>query len=173
MFHHTTSCTDTNVDSIQNLTEDPLNARFGNNHRLPRGLREEAAGMSWALFIATFAPAADLRITDLKASPVRGGKQNFTAELSHFSKTTAPITETREISAMGPASACSHLLADAGRHVEILTFHQFEIFEATVTFAKVAHQTHDHRTAWAMGFGSNPSASTAAALASGAQRIYG
>ena len=74
---------------------------------------------------------------------------------------------------MGPTSAASHLLADAGRHVEILAFHQTELFESTVTFVLVSHQNNENRRAWALGFGSTPEASIAAALASGAQRIYG
>ena len=89
------------------------------------------------------------------------------------SKTEQPITSTHDITAMGPTSAASHLLADAGRHVEILAFHQTELFEATITFVKVAHQNNENRTAWAMGFGATNEASIAAALASGAQRIYG
>ncbi|WIM70701.1 acetyl-CoA acetyltransferase [Corynebacterium suedekumii] len=163
---HTPSTTGTRID-------DPFRLRFGSTHRLPRGLREEAAGMSWSLFIATYAPAADIRITGLETTPGRGGRNTYTAELTHLSKTEPPFTESREISAMGVASACTHLLADAGRHVEILAFHQFPIFEATVTFVRLAHQTHDSRTGWAMGFGGTPEASIAAALSSGAQRIHG
>ncbi|RNE49899.1 acetyl-CoA acetyltransferase [Corynebacterium alimapuense] len=174
MFNHTTFPTaSTTSTAPKTLTRDPFSNRFGSTYRLPRGLREEAAGMSWALFSATYSSLADIRITNLETDFLRGGRQHFTAELTHTSKTQAPQVETCQITAMGPTSACTHLLADAGRHVEILDFHQFDIFEATVTFIKVSHQNNEHRTAWAMGFGGTPASSTAAALASGAQRIYG
>ena len=113
--------------------------------------------MAWPLFIATYAPAADIRISHMEASRGRGGQQHYTAEMIRTSKTEQPITSTHDITAMGPTSAVSHLLADAGRHVEILAF----------------HQTNENRTAWAMGFGATNEASIAAALASAAQRIYG
>ena len=152
-------------------TDDPFHARFGSH--LPRELRAEADGMTWSLFSATYAPHADIRITRLDCTPGRGGTQHFSAELTFLSKTEPPLTAEHTIDAMGTASACTHLLADAGRHVEIHAFHQVELFEATATFVKVGHQTADRRTAWAMGFGPTPATSIAAALASGAQRIYG
>ncbi|AGF73473.1 hypothetical protein [Corynebacterium halotolerans] len=155
------------------FAEDPFRARFGADHRLPRGLREEARGMEWSLFAATYAPMPELRISRLESARMRGGEYRFTAELTRTSKTAQPHAETREITAAGPVSACTHLLADAGRHVEILSFHQSELYEATVTFLHVGHQTHHRRRAWAMGFGASPEASAAAALSSGAQLIYG
>lgn len=172
MFNHTTSATvTTHLPTDAEL--DPFSARFGSDHRLPRGLRDESAGMSWPLFTATYAPAADIRVSRMESTRGRGGQQHYTAELTRTSKTAQPHTETREITAMGPASAVSHLLADAGRHVEILSFHQTELFEASVTFIKVAHQHNGKRQSWAIGFGPTPEASIASALASGAQRIYG
>ncbi|QGU05584.1 acetyl-CoA acetyltransferase [Corynebacterium comes] len=174
MFQSTSSATVTTTNQTSaDTAQDPFSTRFGAEHRLPQGLRDEAAGMSWPLFTATFAPAADLRITRLESTRGRGGQQHYTAELTRTSKTEQPSTEIRDITAMGPASAVSHLLADAGRHVEILSFHQTELFEATVTFVKVAHQSNGNRRSWAIGFGPTPESSIAAALASGAQRIYG
>lgn len=172
MFN-TISAPVTTTYASADIKQDPFTARFGNDHRLPRGMRDEAAGMAWPLFIATYAPAADIRISHMEASRGRGGQQHYTAEMIRTSKTEQPVTTTHDITAMGPTSAASHLLADAGRHVEILAFHQTELFEATVTFVKVAHQTNENRTAWAMGFGATNEASIAAALASAAQRIYG
>ena len=65
------------------------------------------------------------------------------------------------------------MLAEEDRYVEILEFHQFEIFEATFTAIKVAHQINERNTAWAVGFGTTSEISIASAMASGAQRIYG
>lgn len=172
MFQNTTSLTVTTHTSTD-TDQDPFSTRFGSDHRLPRGLREESAGMSWPLFTAIYAPAADIRVTRLDTTRGRGGRQHYNAELTRTSKTTQPVTETHDITAMGPASAVTHLLADAGRHVEILSFHQTELFEATVTFVKVAHQHNENRQCWAIGFGPTPETSIASALSSGAQRIYG
>lgn len=173
MFNSTASATVTTPTTTADTAQDPFSTRFGADHRLPRGLRDEAAGMSWSLFTATYAPAADVRVSRLESARARGGRQHYTAELTRTSKTAHPVTETRSITATGPASAVSHLLADAGRHVEILSFHQAELFEATVTFVKVAHQNNGNRRSWAIGFGPTPESSIASALASGAQRIYG
>ncbi len=173
MFHTVSASVTNSTYASADIKQDPFTTRFGNDHRLPRGMRDEAAGMAWPLFIATYAPAADIRISHMEATRGRGGQQHFTAEMVRTSKTEQPITSTHDITAMGPTSAASHLLADAGRHVEIMAFHQTELYEATITFVKVAHQNNEKRTAWAMGFGATGEASIAAALASGAQRIYG
>lgn len=152
---------------------DPLEARFGEGHRLPRGLREEAAGMSWSLFTAVYCPAAKVRVSRLDCEKLRAGKFRYTGEITEVFKTQAPQTSTTEVETTGAISALSHLLAEHGRYVEIRAFRQKRIFEATVTFVEVAHQNAHHRTAWAVGFGPTPDASAAAALSSGAHRIHG
>ncbi|AWB82659.1 acetyl-CoA acetyltransferase [Corynebacterium yudongzhengii] len=152
---------------------DPFEHRFGSTHRLPKGLRKEARGMSWPLFTATYCPTPDLRITGLTSEKLRAGKARFSAELTTYSKTAAPTSTRRETIATGPASAITHFLAEEGRYVEIRTFRQQRIFEATVTFLEVAHQWDHTRTAWAVGFGPTDATSIAHALASGAQRIHG
>lgn len=150
--------------------EDPLQNRFGTTHHLPRGLREEAAGMDWNLFIATYAPGAQIRLSHRDTEKLRGGLFRFQTDRIHTSKTAEAHTDRLEIIATGPVSACTSLLAEAGRRIEILSFHQLEIFEATATFIKI---TDDRRTAWAIGFGPDRETSIAAAMSSGAQRIYG
>lgn len=154
-------------------TTDPLEDRFGAGHRLPRGLREEADGMSWSLFTAIYCPAPEVRIAHLTSEKLRAGKFRYTGEVVEVSKTRAPETRTAEIETTGAISALTHMLAESGRYVEIRTFHQRRIFEATVTFIEVAHQNDHHHTAWAVGFGPTPDTSIAAALSSGAQRIHG
>ena len=171
MFEH--NGTTTTQQTRQLAFSDPFENRFGEGHRLPRGLREEAADMSWSLFTATYCPSPATRITQLESTRLRAGKFHFRGELVTHSKTDTPRHTSADITATGPVSACTHMLADAGRYVEILTFRQTRLFEATVTFVEVAHQ-HDHtRTAWAVGFGSTTESSVAAALSSGAQRIHG
>lgn len=152
---------------------DPFAARFGARYQLPRGLRAEAGGMDWPLFTATYCPAPELKITTLDATKLRAGRFRFTAEMTLSSKTERPRTFHHEITASGAVSAITHLLAEHGRYVEIRTFRQVRLFEATVTFAEVAHQLDHTRTAWAVGFGATPELSAANTLASGAQRIHG
>ena len=141
------------------FAEDPFRARFG--LQLPPGLREEARGMDWRTFTATYSPAATVGIRHLESTRLRMGKFRFEADING---------EHRSILATGPVSACTHLLADAGRRVEILSFHQFDLFQATVTFI---HTVNEGRTAWAMGFGPTRDLSAAAALSSAGQRLHG
>ncbi|MHA2789886.1 acetyl-CoA acetyltransferase [Corynebacterium sp. S7] len=154
-------------------TRDALQIRFGTDRALPKELREESAGMNWHLFAATYAPNATLQISYTGSKNMDLLTSIYSAEITEHSKTEPPHTFNREIKASGPASAFSHMLADAGRHIEILKFHQIELFEATVTIIKAAHQVDEERTAWAIGFGATSEASIAHALSSGAQRIYG
>ncbi|MBD8030104.1 acetyl-CoA acetyltransferase [Corynebacterium gallinarum] len=147
--------------------EDPFRARFG--FKLPRGLREEARGMEWRTFATTYAPTGNLRINNLEADSRRGGMYHFTATMIEGTGCERISTET-EIMATGPVSACTNLLADAGRRVEILEFHQFDIFEATVTFI---YACNNNRRTWAMGFGGTADQSAAAAMSSAAHLIYG
>ncbi|MBV7282630.1 acetyl-CoA acetyltransferase [Corynebacterium sp. TAE3-ERU30] len=149
------------------FAEDPFRARFG--HRLPRGLREEARGMEWRTFAATYAPLGDMRITHLERENLRGGRYRYTAHITDTSS-GARIDSTREIIATGACSAVTNLLADMGRRVEILSYHQFEIFEATVTFI---YTCENNKRAWAMGFGPTSEASVAAALSTAAARLHG
>ncbi|WKD61981.1 hypothetical protein CCICO_09910 [Corynebacterium ciconiae DSM 44920] len=149
------------------FADDPFRARFG--HRLPRGLREEARGMEWRTFAATYAPLGDLRITHMDSERLRGGRYRYTAAITDTTTGTRHES-TREIIATGPCSAVTNLLADMGRRVEVLSFHQFDIFEATVTFI---YTCEHNKRAWAMGFGPTSEASIAAALSTAAARLHG
>lgn len=156
------------------ITErDPFQIRFDSERRLPRELREEAMGMSWSLFSATYAPMPTVKISGIESRREHWCYTTYSADLVCTSKTSAPQTTHHEVTASGPAHAFSAILAEEGRHVEILEFHQFQLHEATFTAIKVAHQINERRTAWAVGFGATSESSIAAAMASGAQRIYG
>lgn len=136
---------------------DPFFARFGRN--LPKGLAEEAAGMQWRTFMATYAPAASVRVQIHSEQRLPGFHNAYHATVSGVEHT---------IIASGPVSACTHLLADAGRRVEILKFHQCEIFEATVTFI---YACHNNTKKWAVGFGGSNAQSVAAALSAAGERL--
>lgn len=147
-------------------SEDPFEARFG--HALPRGLREEAAGMTWRDFLETYSPAVDMRIQFIDIQKLRG---NYTRFVAQFTQRTESGRQSiaREIVASGPVNACSNLLADAGFPIEIHSFHQFDIFEATVTFIYGGTAKNQH---WAMGFGGNREQSACTALAAAATLLY-
>lgn len=166
-FERTTTNTQTST------TPDPMQDRFGFECQLPAGFRDEARGMSWSLFTATYCPDATIRIGNLEGTRHNLRDSEFTCEVTRFCKIYPPETTSHEMTATGPISACSHMLGEYDRYVEITEFHQHELFEATVTMIKVTHQ-HNHRhTAWAVGFGATPEASIASAMSSAAERIYG
>lgn len=151
------------------FSDDPFRARFG--HRLPRGLRQEARGMDWRTFTNTYSPShGPVTIREFSAEKARAGRWDYSASLTLNAGTPQERSFDREITAMGPVSACTNLLADAGYRIEIVEFHQFEIFEATATFIYAAHN-NDH--AWTMGFGQTPAASVMNAMVCAANRLHG
>ncbi|WP_448852728.1 acetyl-CoA acetyltransferase [Corynebacterium sp. 335C] len=151
------------------FTEDPFRASFG--YRLPRGLRQEARGMDWQTFMQTYSPTGgQLAIREFTSVQGKMGRSTFTAALTTGRGSDAETTSRHEITAMGPVSATTNLLADAGYRVEILEFHQFEIFEATATFI---YSAHNGTRVWTMGFGQTPEASTMTAMICAANRLHG
>lgn len=152
---------------------DPFQIRYEIDSKLPKDLRAEAEGMDWGLFKATYAPAPTMHIGLTDIEQLNWSDHRYTAEVTHTSKTTSPATTRCEVTATGPTAAISHILNENGRYVEVLAFHQIELYEATVTCVKVGHQVNHNHSAWAVGFGQSPAHSVAAALSSGAQRIYG
>ena len=55
--------------TCRTLSDDPFRSRFG--HQLPPGLREEARGMQWRTFTATYSPASSLRIHNMESQRPR------------------------------------------------------------------------------------------------------
>ena len=152
---------------------DPMQDRFGSDYQLPAGFRDEARGMSWSLFTATYCPDATIRIGNLEGTRQNLRDAEFTCEVTRFSKIYPPETTSHEMTGTGPTSTCSHMLGEFDRYVEITEFHQHDLFEATVTMIKVAHQHNRRHTACAIGFGATPEDSIASAMSSAAERIYG
>lgn len=150
------------ISTTRRFADDPFLARFG--HQLPRGLRQEARGLQWRTFAATYSPAPDLRLQFLSEEKLPGGVVHYTAAI----KTRSGETH-HDIIASGPVQAATQLLATAGRRVEICSFHQYDVFEATVTFIRVCHNKDER---WAMGFGGTRSQSAAAALSNAAFLLH-
>ncbi|MCK7664268.1 DUF3806 domain-containing protein [Corynebacterium sp. CCM 9185] len=155
-------------DPLREYTDDPFRARFGQN--LPAGLREEAAGMDWRTFTDVYCPTPDLRIDNLSHTLLRDHRRRFSATLTSSRPGRGGVTHTNhEIIAMGAISACTNLLADAGRRVEILTFRQRDIFNGTAVFLEVC----DNNTrCWVLGFGGTPDAAIATAMSRAAHRLH-
>ena len=155
-------------DPLRECTDDPFRARFGQS--LPAGLREEAAGMDWRTFTETYCPTPDLRIDNLSHTSLRDDRRRFSATLTSSRPGRGGVTHSpREITAMGAISACTNLLADAGRRVEILTFRQRDIFNGTAVFLEVCH---NNTRCWVLGFGGTPDAAIATAMSRAAHRLH-
>lgn len=146
------------------FAEDPFRARFG--RRLPAGMRQEARGMEWRTFVSTYAPEA-IRVESLRTTRLTAGRRSYEMSLSGLRE---GMSTRVSVTSMGAASAMTQVLADHGRRVEILEFHQYDIFEATVTFI---YATHKGTKCWAVGFGADRDTSIASALASAATRLHG
>lgn len=164
--------TSTAPATTRTTTRDPFQARYDFDSKLPAELRAEAAGMDWGLFKATYAPAATVQVALTGAEELNWCDRRYSAEVTCTSKTESPRISHCQVTATGPAAAVSDILSACGRYVEMLSFHQITLYEATVTCIKVAHQVDHTRSAWAVGFGDSPAHSVAAALSSAAQRIY-
>ncbi|MBV7295946.1 acetyl-CoA acetyltransferase [Corynebacterium sp. TAE3-ERU12] len=155
-------------DGARTFAEDPFRARFG--HRLPRGLRQEARGMDWRTFMSTYSPTeGPLTIKEFTAARGVAGRCTFSATIVDGLGTDQERTVHSEITAMGPVSAVTNLLADVGYRVEIAEFHQFEIFEATATFI---YAEHNNSRVWTMGFGQTPEMATMTAMVCAANRLH-
>jgi hypothetical protein len=146
------------------FAEDPFRARFG--RRLPTGMRQEARGMDWRTFISTYAPDA-IRVDALRATRRPAGRKSYEMAVTGLRE---DVSTRVSIDATGAASAMTQILADHGRRVEILEFHQYDIFEATVTFI---YTQHESKKVWAVGFGADRETSIASALAAAATRLHG
>ncbi|NLG56267.1 MAG: 2-isopropylmalate synthase [Rhodococcus sp.] len=132
---------------------------------LPRGLREEAAEMSWRQFCDTYAPTGRIRLGSWSAE--RCGLGQWTYE------TTFGVGDSirrATATASGPMSALTGLLYDAGCAIEILGFHQQPFGDRTATLLLCEA---GGRTGWAFGLGDDTTESALHAMISAANRLYG
>jgi hypothetical protein len=137
---------------------------------LPRELREDADGMPWSTFTATYAPSAGpLRLgqwhcTDTDRPATRLGPRTFQATLALGDR-----IETATATASGPMAALTAMLYDHGVAVEMLRFHQFQTDDTTATFIQ---GTDGSRAEWAMGCSPDPTQSALSAVIACANRLY-
>lgn len=140
---------------------------------LPRELREAARDMDWGLFMATFAPEPTLNVTLQAEEKINWMLSEYHFDVHAMPKTEAARHTSETVEASGPIRAIGEALNRHNRYVEILSFHQAEIFDQTLTMVKVGHSERHTRTYWAIGFGATPAESSAAAMSAGAQRVHG
>lgn len=146
------------------FAEDPFRSRFG--QRLPKAMRGEARGMDWKTFRRSYSPN-DIQVEQLRSQRKSAGKRQYEISIRGLRADQQGTRVT--ITAMGASSAMSEILADHDLAVEILKFHQYEIFEATATFI---FATHNGKRTWAVGFGADRDTSIANALCSAAALLH-
>lgn len=140
---------------------------------LPRELRNEAHGMDWGLFIATYAPEPTCAVTLQAEEKVNWMLSEYHLDVHSMPKTRPARRTSEAVQASGPVRAIGETLNRHGRYIEILSFHQTEIFGKSLTMVKVGHSERHLRMFWAIGFGATAAESAAAAMSAGAQRVHG
>jgi hypothetical protein len=169
--NHPSKLDPTRVPARQCMAAPWFEQRFG--APLPRGLREQAAAMSWETFVATYGrTAGPLRLgqwacTDTERPAGRLGPQarNFRATIGvggHIGTSTA--------SASGPIAALTAMLHERGITVEIVKFHQMRSDGCTATFVRGSNGI---RAEWAMGLSDEPTQSALRAVIACANRLCG
>lgn len=140
---------------------------------LPRELRNEAHGMDWGLFIATYAPEPTCAVTLQAEEKVNWMLSEYHLDVHSMPKTRPARRTSEAVQASGPVRAIGETLNRHGRYIEILSFHQTEIFGKSLTMVKVGHSERHLRMFWAIGFGATAAESAATAMSAGAQRVHG
>ena len=139
--------------------------------RVPRGLRDQAAQLSWDGFVATYGRAA---------GPLALGRwccldaERPAARLGPLGRTyqatiaVRGVTGTCTAAAPGPLAALTTMLYERGITLEILGFHQLRCGTETATFI---HGSNGHGAAWALGFAADPGRSALEAVVTCANRL--
>lgn len=141
---------------------DPLNRRYGK--RLPRGLRREAAHLSWDEFESAYT----CRDGRFRLAEISRHRQGVTGHEYTAALTVDGTVRRRRARAHGAASVLTTLLHEAGAPLEIAALHQQRLDTGTATFLLCVR---GRRRRWAMGLGPGTDASIADALVSGANLL--
>ncbi|WP_241384406.1 2-isopropylmalate synthase [Rhodococcus sp. CH91] len=143
---------------------DPFSARHG--RALPRGLREEAAGMTWAEFESTYCSQhGPVRLGGWTATALGAGRSAFEATIA-----VGDTIHTASATTCGPIAAMTAMLYDLGLNIEILSFHRYELGEMSATF--LLCRSGD-RTAWVMGTGETGNESSLRGMIAGINKLGG
>ncbi|MEB3022762.1 2-isopropylmalate synthase [[Mycobacterium] crassicus] len=148
---------------------DQFQDRF--HGRLPRGLRDQAARLSWDGFVATYGRATGPLALgrwcclDAERPATRLGPQGRTYQATIAVR---GVKGTCTAAAQGPLAALTTMLYERGITLEILGFHQLRCGTETATFI---HGSNGQDTAWAMGFATDPGRSALEAVITCANRL--
>ncbi|MGX7725404.1 2-isopropylmalate synthase [Rhodococcus sp. 5G237] len=141
---------------------DPFFARYG--RALPRGLREEASGMSWVEFESTYgAQHGPVRLGGWTATVLGAGRSAFEATIA-----IGDTIHTASATTCGPIAAMTAMLYDLGLNIEILSFHRHDLGELSATFLLCRS---GERTVWVMGTGETGSESSLRAMIAGINKL--
>lgn len=138
---------------------------------LPRGLREQAARLSWEGFITAYGQApGPVRLgqwgcLDGERPATRLGPQSRTYQATIA---VGDRIGTCTAAASGPVAALTTMLYEQGIAVEMLCFHQLGCRDRTATFIE---GSDGRRAAWAMGIAPDPARSALDAVISCANRL--
>lgn len=138
---------------------------------LPRGLREQAAGMSWDGFLAAFGHSAGpLRLGQWECSDAMRRSSGLGPQVRHYQATLAvgDRIATSHASASGPIAALTAMLYERGIAVEILNFHQAQMGRDTVTFIRGTDGVAEE---WAMAWAEDSTQSALRAVVACANRL--
>jgi len=139
--------------------------------QLPRGLRDQAARLSWDGFVAAYGRAAGpLSLSrwcclDTERPAARLGPQGRTYQATIAVR---GVSGTCTAAAHGPLAALTTMLYERGITVEILAFHQLRCGAETATFI---HGCNGRGAAWAVGVAPDAGSSALEAVISCANRL--
>lgn len=140
---------------------------------MPRGLREQANGMSWDTVLHTFAPRTgpwELRSWECRAAHDHTRRRLGQA---HEFRATLALGEREFITtatAGGPIGALTAMLHEHGVLVETLEFHQAAAGESIATFLRGGNGILDR---WAIGLSADATQSALEAIIACANRLGG
>lgn len=176
-------------DPTSPLRMCPFRERFG--RLLPRGFRDEAAGLDWRTLVDTYAPSTDhFHLADFSRRPLGRGITAYEAILATRGADDAPgHFSARRLTtrSCGDVTAMSEMLGQVDARVEIEKFHQYEgrhagshgyegmggmAFGEAESWCTILLAGCGRRQTWAMGFGETSSEASIAALLSAATRLH-
>ncbi|MGF7121787.1 2-isopropylmalate synthase [Rhodococcus sp. AG1013] len=145
------------------FSDDPFSLRFG--LPLPRDMRAQAQGLTWAEFTERFGPTGGpVRLGSWTSEHLGAGRHTFTATLG-LGDTISSASAT----ATGPIAALTSMLYDAGFQLEILSFHQQRTSAGTATFLLCEHEGERR---WAMSIADDCNSSAREAIIAGANLLH-
>ncbi|MFX1756810.1 2-isopropylmalate synthase [Rhodococcus sp. As11] len=141
---------------------DPFLARYG--RALPRGLREETTGMTWAEFESAYGGRpGPVRLGGWSATALGAGRSAFEATIA-----IGDTIHTASATTCGPIAAMTAMLYDLGLNIEILSFHRYDLGEMSATFLLCRSGEY---TTWVMGTGESGNESSLRAMVAGINKL--